>query len=39
MHTTEIVYVANDSPRYSLYPHCAYLIAHRVASVEPFAPT
>ena len=31
-----IRYVADDSPRYSLYGHCATLLIRRLASVEPF---
>jgi hypothetical protein len=27
---TEIVYVADDSPRYDIYRHCAFLLAERV---------
>jgi hypothetical protein len=37
IHPIEIVYVENDSPRYSLYRYCAYLIAQRVMSGEPFS--
>ena len=29
LHVAEIVYVANDSPHYSLYRHCARLLAER----------
>lgn len=36
LHPAEIVYVENDSPRYDLYKHCAYLLAKRVAAGEPF---
>ena len=31
-----IRYVADDSPRYSLYAHCANLLIRRLASGEPF---
>lgn len=37
IYPVEIIYVANDSPRYDLYKYCAYLIAKRVADGEPFA--
>ena len=33
---TEIVYVADDSPRYDIYRHCAYLLAERVGSGGEF---
>jgi len=33
-----IRYVADDSPRYSLYAHCATLLIRRLASGEPFQP-
>ena len=33
-----IRYVADDSPRYPLYGHCATLLIRRLASGEPFAP-
>ena len=36
LNPTEIIYVENDSPRYSLYQHCAYLIAQRVTNGESF---
>ena len=29
LYVVEIVYVTNDSPRYSLYRHCAHLLAER----------
>ena len=38
LHATEIVYVADDSPRYDTYRHCAYLLAERVASGGEFIP-
>lgn len=30
LHVAEIVYIANDSPRYPLYSHCAKLLAERI---------
>jgi hypothetical protein len=36
-HVTEIVYVADDSPRYDIYQDCACLLAQRVASGAEFA--
>jgi hypothetical protein len=32
LHPAEIVYVANDSPRYDLYRHCARLLAEQYVS-------
>lgn len=36
LQAVEIVYVADDSPRYDIYQHCAYLLAQRVASGAEF---
>ena len=36
LHAAEIVYVANDSPRYDIYKHCANLLAQRVAAGAEF---
>jgi len=38
LYPTTIVYVANDSPRYALYQHCAKLIAERLTAGGNFAP-
>ena len=37
LHATEIVYVADDSPRYDLYRHCAFLLAERVGRGGEFS--
>lgn len=36
LNVTDIAYVADDSPRYSLYQHCAKLIAERVVQGGDF---
>jgi len=36
LHPTEIIYVGDDSPRYEIYQHCAFLLAQRVASGAEF---
>src|ERR1035438_3080227 len=30
LYPTEIIYVEDDSPRYEMYQHCAFLLAQRV---------
>ena len=37
LHPTEIIYVEDDSPRYEIYQHCAFLLAQRVASGAKFS--
>jgi hypothetical protein len=37
LHPTEIIYVEDDSARYDIYQHCAFLLAQRVASGAEFA--
>jgi hypothetical protein len=36
LYAAEILYVADDSPRYDIYQHCAYLLAQRPASGAEF---
>ena len=36
LYPSEIIYIEDDSPRYEVYQHCAFLLAQRVASGAEF---